>query len=203
MAVLILEDDEQVRVLAESCLQGEGFTTLSAATVEQAKALLEGSEPIELLFTDLGLQGDVWIYDAGVNAAQQVPANEPWTSKLQKDGAEFLEIAPAGQSGIGFLGDAGKFVGTGRKRIPDLAERTHQLTATVSFGAGEDSVRLFGFAKRAPRATAVDGEVKDLSYEKASGRFEVTVMPGATSKAELPGGDVIRQARVRLTGTRE
>ena len=58
MAVLILEDDEQVRVLAESCLQGEGFTTLSAATVEQAKALLEGSEPIELLFTDLGLQGD-------------------------------------------------------------------------------------------------------------------------------------------------
>jgi DNA-binding NtrC family response regulator len=58
MAVLIVEDDEQVRVLAESFLQGEGFTTLSAGTIEQALALLEASEPIELLFTDLGLQGD-------------------------------------------------------------------------------------------------------------------------------------------------
>ena len=58
MAVLVLEDDEQVRVLAESCLQGEGFTTLSAGTAEQAIALLGASDPIELLFTDLGLQGD-------------------------------------------------------------------------------------------------------------------------------------------------
>jgi DNA-binding response OmpR family regulator len=37
MAVLIVEDDEQVRVLAESVLQGEGFATLSAGTVEQAE----------------------------------------------------------------------------------------------------------------------------------------------------------------------
>ena len=56
--VLLVEDDEQVRVLAESFLQGEGHRTLSAGTVKQALALLEGEEPIELLFTDLTLQGD-------------------------------------------------------------------------------------------------------------------------------------------------
>jgi len=39
--VLIVEDEDQVRVLAESFLQGEGHTTLSAATVDQAVALLE------------------------------------------------------------------------------------------------------------------------------------------------------------------
>jgi DNA-binding NtrC family response regulator len=58
VAVLIVEDEEQVRVFAESFLQGEGHETLSAGTIDQALALLEGTEPIELLFTALTLQGD-------------------------------------------------------------------------------------------------------------------------------------------------
>lgn len=58
VTVLIVEDEEQVRVLAESFLQGEGHTTLSAGSIEQALALLEGTEPIDLLFIDLTLQGD-------------------------------------------------------------------------------------------------------------------------------------------------
>jgi hypothetical protein len=37
--ILIVEDDEQVRVLAESILQEHGHTTLSADTLEQAIAL--------------------------------------------------------------------------------------------------------------------------------------------------------------------
>ena len=53
--VLIVEDDDQVRVLAESFLQTEGHKTLSAATIEQALALLQDEETIDLLFTDLGL----------------------------------------------------------------------------------------------------------------------------------------------------
>lgn len=56
--VLVVEDEEQVRVLAESFLQGEGHTTLSAATEEQALALLEGQDTIDLLFVDLTIQGD-------------------------------------------------------------------------------------------------------------------------------------------------
>lgn len=62
--ILVVEDDEQVRVLAESFLQGEGHKTLSAGTVEQAVALLEGDEPIELLFVDITLQHD---YGAGLS----------------------------------------------------------------------------------------------------------------------------------------
>ena len=48
--ILILEDEEQVRVLADSFLQGVGNKTLSAATIEQALALIEGEEPVDLLF---------------------------------------------------------------------------------------------------------------------------------------------------------
>ena len=51
-------DDEQVRVLAESFLQTAGHTTLSAGSVEQALPLLAAPQPLDLLFTDLALQGD-------------------------------------------------------------------------------------------------------------------------------------------------
>jgi two-component system cell cycle sensor histidine kinase/response regulator CckA len=74
VAVLIVEDEEQVRVLAESYLQGEGHTTLSAGTVEQALAVLESTEPIKLLFVDLTLQGNL---EAGLSLASKAVELRP------------------------------------------------------------------------------------------------------------------------------
>ena len=65
---MIVEDDEQVRVLAEGILQGSGHTTLSASTSDQALAVLEGVERVDLIFTDLGLQSDI---QAGLILAQE------------------------------------------------------------------------------------------------------------------------------------
>lgn len=53
--VLIVEDDEQVRMLAESVLQEAGHQTSSASTTAEAKAVLESDEKIDLLFVDLSL----------------------------------------------------------------------------------------------------------------------------------------------------
>jgi PleD family two-component response regulator len=69
--VLIVEDEEQVRVLAESVLQEHGHKILTAATVEQAIALLDGPEKIELLFTDVRLQDDL---EGGLRLGQ--PSND-------------------------------------------------------------------------------------------------------------------------------
>src|SRR6185312_8053892 len=57
--VLIVEDEDQVRVLAESYLRENGHRTLSASTAAEALALLGVSDGIEILFTDIVLQGDV------------------------------------------------------------------------------------------------------------------------------------------------
>lgn len=56
--VLIVEDEEQVRVLAESILQDNGHRTLSAATKDEALALIQAEGPIDLLFTDICLAQD-------------------------------------------------------------------------------------------------------------------------------------------------
>jgi CheY-like chemotaxis protein len=57
--VLIVEDEDQVRVLAESYLREQGHQTVSAATAEEALAVFEVVERIDVLFTDVGLRGDV------------------------------------------------------------------------------------------------------------------------------------------------
>jgi DNA-binding NtrC family response regulator len=66
--ILIVEDEDQVRVLAEGLLQDGGHTTLSASTADQALAVLDGGDRIDLLFTDLGLQSDI---QAGLVLAQE------------------------------------------------------------------------------------------------------------------------------------
>jgi DNA-binding NtrC family response regulator len=56
--VLIVEDEDQVRVLAESILREHGHETMSAANAEQALALLAAEHPVDLLFTDIGLHDE-------------------------------------------------------------------------------------------------------------------------------------------------
>ncbi len=65
--VLLVEDEDQVRVLAESYLEEQGHQVLSADTAEGATTLLEKNRDIDLLFTDLDLRGDV---HAGIELAR-------------------------------------------------------------------------------------------------------------------------------------
>ena len=48
--VLVVEDDEQVRVLAESILQDAGHTVITATGVDGSEALLGSDQPIDVLF---------------------------------------------------------------------------------------------------------------------------------------------------------
>jgi DNA-binding NtrC family response regulator len=54
--VLIVEDDEQVRVLADGILQETGHNTLTAGSVTEALALIKGDGLVDVLFTDIGLE---------------------------------------------------------------------------------------------------------------------------------------------------
>src|SRR5207344_1924486 len=47
-AILVVEDEAQVLVLAESYLEEHGHKTLSAATVTQASAIIERDQPLDL-----------------------------------------------------------------------------------------------------------------------------------------------------------
>jgi CheY-like chemotaxis protein len=56
--VLIVEDQEQILRLVQSFLEEQGHRTLSAATADEALAILTGSEALDALFVDIVLNGD-------------------------------------------------------------------------------------------------------------------------------------------------
>ena len=72
--VLLVEDEEQVRVLAESYLEEQGHQVYSAGTPPGAIALLEKAQHVDLLFTDLDLKSDV---DAGIELARKATGRWP------------------------------------------------------------------------------------------------------------------------------
>jgi DNA-binding NtrC family response regulator len=82
-AILLVEDEEQVRVLAESYLQTAGHTTLSAGSIEQALALFASPEPIDLLFIDLNLKGES---EAGLSLAAKAVEMRPELKVLYTSG---------------------------------------------------------------------------------------------------------------------
>ena len=71
--VLVVDDEEQVRVLAESILRESGHQTLSAATIDQALALIRAERLIDLLFIDIKLADDVesGLVHPGLELSQQ------------------------------------------------------------------------------------------------------------------------------------
>ncbi len=81
--VLIVEDEDQVRVLAESYLREQGHQTVSAANAEEALAVFEVVERIDVLFTDLNLRGGV---HSGLEVAEQARKRQPDLAVLYATG---------------------------------------------------------------------------------------------------------------------
>jgi DNA-binding NtrC family response regulator len=73
--ILVVEDEEQIRVLVESILVDDGHQTLSAAATAQALAVIQTDHPIDLLFTDIRLGPDVGagLVHAGLESVELRP----------------------------------------------------------------------------------------------------------------------------------
>jgi len=111
------------------------------------------------------------VYDYFNQTAKHLKAHADFSSELEKKGNVFYVVAPVGKSGIAFLGDRNKFVGTGKQRITSLRDERGKLTVGVVLAAGEKSVVLHGYAARAPKATVVTGVDDDLQFDPATGQF--------------------------------
>lgn len=72
--VLLVEDDENVRVLAEGIIQQLGHDTLTAGHVVEATAVLDVARGIDLLFTELRLADDV---HGGISIAKHAREKHP------------------------------------------------------------------------------------------------------------------------------
>jgi DNA-binding NtrC family response regulator len=87
--VLIVEDRELVRELAEWCLQDHGHHTLSASTADEALAILDGEQHIDVLFTDIIFKADL---GAGLDLAKKAVERRPGLKVLYTTGQVVTEL---------------------------------------------------------------------------------------------------------------
>jgi DNA-binding NtrC family response regulator len=72
--ILIVGHEQQVRVFAESYLRRQGHRTISAGTSEEALALIEAVDGVDVLFAEIELEDDAL---GGVHLAQQAARRRP------------------------------------------------------------------------------------------------------------------------------
>ena len=73
LKVLVVDDDEDVRVVTCAALEIDGHAVLSAANGRDALALLDANPDIALLFTDIVMPGGIDGFDLAERAKRKHP----------------------------------------------------------------------------------------------------------------------------------
>ncbi|OHV15389.1 response regulator [Methylorubrum extorquens] len=71
--VLVVEDEDLVRMMATDMLEDAGFTVLEAASADEAWEILESRSDIGLLFTDLEMPGSMNGFALAARVAERWP----------------------------------------------------------------------------------------------------------------------------------
>ena len=82
-SILVVEDEVQVLILADTYLQEHGHTTLSASSINEATAIIEGDDKIDVLFTDIGLKDEL---EGGLKLAVNAVERRPGLKVLYTSG---------------------------------------------------------------------------------------------------------------------
>ena len=186
---------EDSPLIAAAYTDHKGLKTAYVFAFNRSKS---DDERVRFTPAELGFDQPVCIYDYFAEDGRCLKPGKTVAASLGANGTAFYVVAPFGKSGIAFLGDKGLFVSDGKERIASLNDKKKQLTVTVFFAPGEDSVVVHGYALRAPRVTAQSGQARLLAYSAATGYFEVAVSPDQGVAPKNVEGDAVRRATVIL-----
>jgi hypothetical protein len=130
--------------------------------------------------SEWGYSGDVFVYDYFAGSGTLMNAASAPGSAESASAFSYRVIVPVGPSGIAFLGDAGKYVSLGKKRIAALSDNG-SLNVSVSFAAGEGAVTLHGYSPAVPQVSAATGSIGPVQFDPSSHLFSFTVTPSGDS----------------------
>lgn len=156
----------------------------------------------EVRFTlaELGMTGPAYLYDYFASKGRRLEADARFSAHLKRGTNAFYVVAPVGRSGIAFLGDIGKFVGTGKQRIARLDDEPGKLSTDVVFAESETTVVLHGYSAAAPRVSVQSGKAVSVQYDPGTQHFSVKVAPDPTAPVDRSAGDPIKRVAVALSG---
>lgn len=133
----------------------------------------------------LGLTGNVYVYNYFTGVGTVVQAGKSFSDTVST--GSYYIVVPIGQSGIGFLGDANKFVSLGKKRFTQVSDNGN-VQATITFASGETSLTMYGYSPTPPNVTASDGTAGSVTYNSSTGLFRFAISPGSDGAATITIG---------------
>ncbi len=181
-------------LIAGTFTDHNGIKTAYVFAVNRAKT---PAGEVNFSSADVGISGPAYVYDYFSGAGQLLDGGD-FSAPLKKNASAFYEIAPVGRSGIAFLGDKDKFVGTGKQRITSLQDEAGKLTVGIALAANETSVTLHGFAASAPKVSVISGMDDDVQYDPATHYFSVKINTDTNAPLDKTGSDPVRQMTVAL-----
>lgn len=140
-------------------------------------------QPFSVRPSDLGASGQVYIYDFYHKTGRVLKADDQFTQVSPKNTLSYFIVVPLSQRGVAFLGDQGKFVSLGKKRVSDLVVDS-KIEAEITF-AGEDTVTLFGYSPETPKVTSTVGSIEKVNYDPQTKIFTIPVHPGKNNTAKI------------------
>ena len=119
-------------------------------TEEQSEAPIATFSP-----ATLGYDGPVYAYNYFENHGAYLAPLQPISTGVPDAGGYWI-VVPVGASGIGFLGEEGKFISNGRNRISQIRDAGHRTVAETMnhvWNAPVDLGRLHAAARAEKRST--------------------------------------------------
>ena len=139
-----------------------------------------GSRSVNFNPSKLGIKGKTVVYDPLTEELKVVNSGSGFSSLLNNNLYTYYIIAPVISSGIAFLGDAGKIVSTGEKRIHNVEDNNGTLKVIVLFAKGEASVKLEGYSEKS--VTSDKGKIK---YDSDTHIFNLILPSGGKKEVEV------------------
>ena len=127
----------------------------------------------------LGIGGQAYVFDYFSGNGALVEPGDSFSAEV--GAGSYYVVAPVGPSGIAFLGDAGRYVSLGKKRVSRLRD-TGRVRATVVFADGDGAIMLHGYSPVAPALRTRHGQIGDVEWDPDTRRFSFALAPdpGAT-----------------------
>ena len=173
-----------------------GLRTIYGVALKRA-----ATEPdtLSIPAADVGVAGPVYLYDYFAGTGAKLSAGAPLPVSFHGQNLAYFIAAPISANGIALLGDAGKFVGTGQKRVASLKDDGGKLTADLLLAPSETTLTLHGYAAQPPVVSVHGGTADPVRFDAATGIFSVVVKPDASLAPETIAGDPVKKLTIALT----
>jgi hypothetical protein len=134
----------------------------------------------------LGFSGTVAVFDPMSETLVLADDKQAITGKLTgPDAFAYRIVAPVSASGIAIIGDIGKFVPMGRKRVASYEDIAHGVRLKLAFAANDAAITVAGYARSDVTAHAEGASILSTVRDPQTGLFKVELKPSAPGATEV------------------